>query len=67
MAGDGIAALQELLGKILPRKAMHEYGAVQEDIAPFAQSTVDSQQRLLRNSYVPLSLEEIRDLFQSCL
>ena len=64
---DGIEGLRELLEKILPRKAMHEYGAVQEDIMPFAQSTVDSQQRLLAGSYVPLTLEEIRDLFQGCL
>lgn len=64
---DGIGGLAELLEQILPKKAMHEYGAVQDDIEPFAKSTVDSQQRLLNGSYVPLSLEEIQELFQSCL
>ena len=64
---DGIAALKELLQAILPHKAMHEYGAVQEDIAPFAESTVANQQRLLGNSYVPLTLEDIQGLFQRCL
>ena len=64
---DGIEGLRALLEQILPRKAMREYGAVQEDIMPFAQSTVDSQQRLLAGSYVPLSLEELQGLFQGCL
>lgn len=59
--------LGELLDKVLPAKKMREYGVVQEDIAPFAQSTVDNQQRLLKNSYVPLSKEEIQAVYQNCL
>ena len=59
--------LGELLDRVLPAKKMREYGVVQEDIAPFAQSTVDNQQRLLKNSYVPLSREEIQAVYQSCL
>lgn len=59
--------LKDLLDKVLPAKRMSEYGVAQEDIAPFAQSTVDNQQRLLKNSHVPLSREEIQAVFQSCL
>ena len=59
--------LGELLDRVLPAKKMREYGVVQEDIAPFAQSTVDNQQRLLKNSYVPFSREEIQAVYQSCL
>ena len=66
-APDGIAALKDLLEKILPHKPMNAYGATQEDIAPFAESTVANQQRLLGNSYVPLTQDEIRGLFQGCL
>lgn len=64
---DGIAALKALLQQVLPHKAMHEYGATQEDIVPFAESTMANQQRLLSNSNDPLSLEEIQELFQVCL
>lgn len=64
---DGIASLSALLEKVLPHKAMHEYGAVQEDIVPFAESTMANQQRLLSNSNIPLSLEDVRELFQICL
>lgn len=59
--------LKELLNKVLPAKRMSEYGVVQEDIVSFAQSTVDNQQRLLKNSYVPLSEDEIQAVYQSCL
>ena len=59
--------LGELLDRVLPAKKMREYGVVQEEIAPFAQSTVDNQQRLLKNSYVPFSREEIQAVYQSCL
>lgn len=59
--------LKELLDKVLPAKRMSEYGVVQEDIAPFAQSTVDNQQRLLKNSHVPLSKDEIQAVYQNCL
>ncbi len=64
---DGIAALERLLAAILKPKAMKEYGAVQEDIPEFAASTVANQQRLLKNNYVELSLEEIQELYQERL
>ena len=46
---------------------MSAYGANQEDILPFAQSTIENQQRLLKNNYVPLTLEEIKDIYQARL
>ncbi len=64
---DGIRALERLLAAILKPKAMKEYGAVQEDIPKFAASTVANQQRLLKNNYVELSLEEIQELYQERL
>ena len=64
---DGIGALEGLLQNILARKAMHEYGATEEDIIPFTKSTVANQQRLLAKNYVPLSDEEIEGIFRGCL
>jgi len=61
---DGIEVLEALLAKILIRKEMKEYGVTQEDIEPFAQSTIDNQQRLLANNYVTLSKEEIQEIYQ---
>ena len=38
-----------------------------EDIPVFAQSTIDNQQRLLKNNYVPLTLEDITAIYQARL
>ncbi|MDR1292936.1 MAG: 4-hydroxybutyrate dehydrogenase [Clostridiales Family XIII bacterium] len=61
---DGVFdALDALLGNLLPKKALREYGMVEEQIDSFTKSTVDNQQRLLGNNYVFLTDEEIREIF----
>lgn len=58
-------ALDEFLGKILEKKPLKEYGMTEDQVAPFAKSTVDNQQRLLGNNYVPLTEAEIAEIFQN--
>ena len=53
------------LGKILEKKPLKEYGMTEDQVAAFAKSTVDNQQRLLGNNYVPLTEEEIAEIFQN--
>ena len=60
---DVYTALDEFLGKIIEKKPLKEYGMTEDQIAPFAKSTVDNQQRLLGNNYVFLSEEEIAEIF----
>ena len=57
--------LDKFLGKILEKKPLKEYGMTEDQVAPFAKSTVDNQQRLLGNNYVPLTEEEIAEIFQN--
>ena len=57
--------LDAFLGKILEKKPLKEYGMTEDQVAPFAKSTVDNQQRLLGNNYVPLTEEEIAEIFQN--
>lgn len=64
---NGIAVLEDILSKILVRKTMRDFGAVEIDIEPFAQSTVENQQRLLKNNYVPLTVDEIQEIYQARL
>lgn len=64
---NGIVLLDELLSNVLEKKRMREYGAIQEDVMAFAESTVANQQRLLKNNYVPFSLEEIAEIYQARL
>ena len=66
-AQDGLAALADLLERILPRKSMSAYGATQADVEAFAVSTIENQQRLLARAYVPVTLEVARMIEQECL
>ncbi len=55
--------LDKVLNKIMVKKPLREYGMVEEQIEIFTKSTVDNQQRLLGKSYVPLSYEDLRQIF----
>lgn len=64
--GDGPEVYEELekfLNKLIIKKPLREYGMVESQIDDFTKSTVDNQQRLLTNNYVPLSDDEIREIF----
>lgn len=58
--------LAELEAKILPLKPLHEYGFKQEDIQTFADSVLENQQRLVTNSYVPLTRDLIVEIYTEC-
>lgn len=60
---DVYAALEDLLNKVIAKKPLKEYGMTEAQIDEFTDSTIANQQRLLANNYVPLSREEIREIF----
>ena len=62
--GDPYDALDELLGKLIKKNPLHTYGMKEEEIAGFAKNVLETQQRLLNNNYVPLSEEEIREVYR---
>ncbi len=55
--------LSALLSHLIQRKPLHEYGMQREEIATFANNIIVSQQRLLKNNYIPLTEEEIRKIY----
>ncbi len=57
--------LDHFLAGVYPRKKLHEYGVTREDINEFAANVISTQQRLLKNSYVPVDEESIRRLYES--
>ena len=59
--------LGDLLSAILPLKRLREYGMTETDVPAFASSVLATQQRLLRNNYVPLSEEQIAAVYASRL
>lgn len=57
--------LENLLGQVMVKKPLREYGMTEAQIDEFTKSTVDNQQRLLGNNYVVLSDAEIRSIFEN--
>jgi 4-hydroxybutyrate dehydrogenase len=57
--------LSSVLDKLLPRKPLKEYGMKEEEIESFTDSVISGQQRLLVNNYVPLSREEILNIYKN--
>lgn len=64
-AKDALEALYALMDQILLRKPMHAYGVTKQELPAYADSVVQTQQRLLKNNYVPLSRDEILEIYQS--
>ena len=60
-------ALDVFLGKILEKKPLREYGMSEEQIDTFARSTIENQQRLLGNNYVPFDVEDCRKIFSNLI
>ena len=56
--------LEELLNQILPKKALHEYGVRQEELAVFTKSVMETQGRLMGNNFVPLDEARVLKIYQ---
>ena len=63
--GNLYTALEDLLGCLIPKKSLREYGMTEAEIETFADSVVENQQRLLANNFVPLTRNQIRDIYRA--
>ena len=57
-------ALEELLDRIIARKKLRDYGMKEEEIHAFAVSVDESQQRLLNQSYVKPTVEQLEEVYR---
>lgn len=57
--------IEELLGSLIQRKPLHEYGMKEEEIQSFAESVEKSQQRLLNQSYVKFTIEDMKKIYKN--
>ncbi|MGI6325663.1 MAG: 4-hydroxybutyrate dehydrogenase [Saccharofermentanales bacterium] len=64
---DALEEMAVLEDKILPLEPLHKYGFRPEDIEIFADSVLENQQRLVVNSYVPLTRELIVEIYTELL
>lgn len=55
--------LEELLNLILPHKRLRDFGAVEADIEKFTNIVIDTHQRLLANSFVPLDYARVLKVY----
>ncbi len=56
--------LDNLLGRLMDKKPLREYGMKDEEVRGFAESVMVTQQRLLQNNYVPLTVDEIEAIYR---
>lgn len=56
--------LEKLLNTILPKKALHEYGVTEPELAEFAKSVIENQQRLLKHNFVPFDYDDVYGIYK---
>jgi len=56
--------LEKLLGRIIKKRALHEYGATQEMLEEWTGSVLRTQGRLMQNNYVPLDAERVLKIYR---
>lgn len=57
-------SLDALLSKLIPLKKLREYGMKDEEVRGFAENVLVTQQRLLKNNYVPFTVDEIEAIYR---
>lgn len=57
-------ALEGVLNKLLSKKNLKEFGMKKEEIEVFTDSVIAMHQRLLVNNYVPLSREQMLNIYE---
>ena len=56
--------IEKLLDQIIARKPLHEYGMKEEEIESFAKTVEETQQRLLNQSYVKLTWQQMAEIYK---
>lgn len=57
--------LEALLNQVLPKKALREYGVQESELETFSESVLANQQRLLKNSFIPMTKELVWEIYRS--
>ncbi|MGD9569450.1 MAG: iron-containing alcohol dehydrogenase [Sedimentibacter sp.] len=57
-------ALNNLLNKITPRKGLREYGIPEEKLPYYVDKVFETQQRILRGNYVPMTKEQYLEIYK---
>lgn len=56
--------LEKLLGSMIARKPLHEYGMKGNEILEFSETVCENQQRLLNQSYIKFSKKQMEEIYK---
>jgi len=56
--------MEALLNQVIRKKPLHEYGMREEEIREFSENVEKTQQRLLNQSYVKLSIDQMAEIYR---
>lgn len=56
--------LEKLLNVLIPKKALHEYGVTEAQLAEFADSVMENQGRLMANNFVELDRDRVYKIYK---
>lgn len=60
---DAFDELGNMLNNLLMLKPLKEYGMKEEEVSGFAKNVIETQQRLLKNNYVPFTEEDLVNIY----
>lgn len=60
---EALDALYALMDKVLVSEPLKNFGVKEEDLPVFAKDVIATQQRLLKNNYIPLTEEQILEIY----
>lgn len=61
---DALKKLYELMDRVLKAEPLHKFGVKESDLSVFANSVINTQQRLMRNNYVEITEEQVLDIYK---
>lgn len=61
---ESFQSLDNLLRKLIPDKRMRDYGMKQDEVEKYADKVIETQQRLLVNSHIPMTRELLMGIYQ---
>lgn len=62
---NALEALYALLDKVLVKQPLRDFGVKDADLPVFAGDVIATQQRLLKNNYIPLTEQQILDIYKA--
>jgi len=62
-----LGELEKLIGGLIPRRPMREFGMTAAEAKTFARDVIENQKRLLANNYVPATEAEIEAIFNEII